>query len=152
MKDTFNLILNSQNSTNRTGSLNSYTYFINWSSVLPEMNKTLPQTFNVTWTLKTINTSTNQTQSALVDVNFGQTNTCTQENQPSTIIGYIYPVPVQQSSTTWNYYLTATPYDNLVTTISYPVNNFITVKFSDFNSGTAFTMLNYVLILNFEAV
>ena len=52
MKDTFNLILNSQNSTNRTGSLNSYTYYINWSSVLPEMNKTTPQTFNVTWTLK----------------------------------------------------------------------------------------------------
>lgn len=154
MRETYSLILNSQNLTNLTN-INGQTqiqYYINWDAVLPYQMKDTPRQFYVmTWTLKSVNTATSLNQNAFVDIKFGQSNTC-EQNSTSSKVGFIYPNAVQQTSTTWTYFYQATAYDNLPTTIAYPTSNLITVTFSDFNSANAFNMINYVLILNFEPV
>ena len=57
MSETYSLILNSQNGTNKLsgGSLTTYyQYYVNWDSVLPKKY----QNFNVSFTLKSVNTAT----------------------------------------------------------------------------------------------
>jgi hypothetical protein len=153
-RETYSLILNSQNATNLTtiSGQTQIQYYINWNAVLPYQNKDTPREFYVmTWTLKSVNTATSLNQNAFVDIKFGQSNTC-EQSSTSSKVGFIYPNAVQQTSTTWTYFYQATAYDNLPTTIAYPSSNLLTVTFSDFNSANAFNMIHYVLILNFEAV
>jgi hypothetical protein len=153
-RETYSLILNSQNATNLT-TINGQTqiqYYINWNAVLPYQNKDTPRSsYVMSWTLKSVNTATSLNQNAFVDIKFGQSNTC-EQSSTSSKIGFIYPNAVQQTSTTWTYFYQATAYDNLPTTISYPSSNLLTVTFQDFNSANAFNMIHYVLILSFEAV
>lgn len=151
MTETFSLILNAQNANNKIagGSLTTYfQYYVNWDSVLPKKH----QTFNVSFTLKSVNTATQITVNALVSINFGQANISDQNNSSSTYLGIAYPVPVQQSSTTWNYFYNSTLNDNPPVTISYPVNQIITVRFTNFDLTTALTMYNYVLQIQFTPV
>jgi hypothetical protein len=149
--ESYSLIINSQNATNRdnsSGNINSYKYYINWDSVLPKKYST----FNVGFTLKSINTATNITVNALVNINFGQSNMSDQTNNPSQSLGIAYPVVVQQTAVAWNYYYNSTLNDNQPVTISYPVNQFITVSFTNFDLTTALTMYHYVLQLTFTPV
>jgi hypothetical protein len=153
-RETYSLILNSQNATNLTN-INGQTqiqYYINWDSVLPYQNKDTPRsTYIMTWTLKSVNTATSLNQNAFVDIKFGQSNTF-EQGSTSSKIGFIYPNAVQQTGASWTYFYQATAYDNLPTCISYPTSNLLTVTFQDFNSANAFAMIHYVLILNFQAV
>ena len=154
-KQTYSLILNSQNTSGLT-TINGQTqiqYYVNWSAVLPYKNKDTPRgSYIMTWTLKSITSTTALTANVLVDIKFGQSNACEQGGSTSSKVGVIYANEVQQTSTTWRYFYTASAIDNLPTTVSYPASNLITVTFQDFNSATAFTMIHYVLILSFEAV
>jgi hypothetical protein len=148
MSETYSLIINSQNTINRdisSGNINSYKYNINWSSVLPKKYSN----FNVGFTLKSVNTATNITVNALVSINFGQSNMSEQNNNPSSILGIAYPVVVQQTANSWNYFYNSTLNDNQPVTISYPVNQIITVTFTNFDLATALTMYHYVLQLTF---
>lgn len=149
--ESFSLILNSQNATNldnSSGEIASYKYYINWDSVLP----TRRQTYNVSFTLKSVNTNVQLTANGFIDINFGQTNIMDQSNNPVTKIGICYPVVIQQNAAAWNYYYNSTIIDNTPVTISYPSNKLITVLFTDFNSATAFTMYHYVLQLIFTPI
>jgi hypothetical protein len=153
MRETYSLILNSQNATNLTN-INGQTqiqYYVNWNTVLPYKNSTTPNYFLLTWNLKSVNTAGILNQNAFVSINFGENNTCEQDGTSSKI-GFIYPNQVQESGATWIYYYQAGLYDNPATTIAYPKNNLITVNFTDFNSATAFNMIHYVLTLNFEPI
>jgi hypothetical protein len=149
MSETYSLIINSQNATNRISNadLTKYQYYINWSSVLPKNY----QTYNVGFTLKSVNTATQITVNALVSINFGQTN-MSDQNGPSTYLGIAYPVVVQQSAVLWNYFYNSTLNDNQSVTISYPTNSILTVSFTNFDLTTALTMYNYVLQLTFTPV
>ena len=101
--ESYSLIINSQNAVNRdssSGNINSYKYFISWDSVLPKKYST----FDVGFTLKSVNTATNITVNALIGIDFGQTNLFDQTINQSRIIGITYPVPVQQTANTWNYF------------------------------------------------
>ncbi len=149
--ETFSLILNSQNVANRdnsSGSIASYKYYINWDAVLPTRN----QTYNVSFTLKSVNTAVQLTANGFVSINFGQTNAMDQSNNQVSILGICYPVVIQQNSTSWTYYYNSTLNDNTPTTISYPSNSIITVLFTNFNPAVAFTMYDYVLQLIFTPV
>ena len=142
--ESYSLILNSQNAINRDGTnINSYRYFINWSSVLPKKYGS----FNVSFSLKSVNVTTNLSVTALVNIDFGQTNNFDQTSNQSKFIGIVYPVAVEQASTIWNYYYNSTLNENQPITISYPTNNFITVQFRNIDLTTAFTMFHYVLQL-----
>jgi hypothetical protein len=146
--ESYSLIINSQNAVNRdssSGNINSYKYFINWDSVLPKKYST----FDVGFTLKSVNTATNITVNALVGIDFGQTNLFDQTINQSRIIGITYPVPVQQTANTWNYFYSSTLNDNQPVTISYPTNQMITVSFTNFDLTTPLTMYHYVLQLTF---
>ena len=148
MPKTRTLILNSQNIINRSGSnVNSYTYYINWDSILPKVDGSMPQTFNLTWTLKSVSTANVLSTNSVVSVNFGHTNSFDQTNSQSQIIGYIYPQIYGV-----NYYFTSSTFDNTKTVLTYPSTNFITVNFQDFSLSTPFVMYDYILILNFEAL
>jgi hypothetical protein len=150
MSDIYTLVLNSQNSTNRTGSnINSYTYYINWDVVLDRIH----QNYSVGFTLKSVNTSTSITVNGFVSINFGRSNCYEQSNSQTSKIGFFYPVCVQQTQTTFNYFFNATSNDNSPIEIAYPSNKFINVVFSDFNpSTTSFTMYDYVLELTFTPI
>ena len=147
--ESYSLILNSQNAINRDGTnINSYRYFINWSAVLPKKYGS----FNVSFTLKSLNVTTNLTINALINIDFGQTNNFDQSNNQSKFIGIVTPVAVQQASAVWNYHYISTLTENQPITISYPTNNFITVLFRNFDLTTAFTMYHYVLQLTFTPI
>jgi hypothetical protein len=149
--ESFSLILNSQNAANRdnsSGAIASYKYYINWDAVLPTRN----QTYNVSFTLKSVNTGNQLTANALVSINFGQTNIMDQSNNQVSILGICYPVVVQQAANAWNYYYNSTLNDNTPITISYPSNSIITVTFTNFDLATAFVMYHYVLQLIFTPV
>ena len=151
MSETYSLIINSQNAINRdtsSGNINSYKYYVNWDAVLPKKYSN----FNVGFTLKSVNTATNITVNALVNINFGQSNMFDQTNNQSQSLGIAYPVPVQQTANSWNYFYNSTLNDNQPVTISYPVNQIITVTFTNFDLATALTMYHYVLQLTFTPV
>ena len=138
--ESYSLILNSQNAINRDGTnINSYRYFINWSSVLPKKYGS----FNVSFTLKSVNVTTNLTINALVNIDFGQSNLFDQTSNQSKFIGIVYPVAVQQASAVWNYHYISTLTENQPITISYPTNNFITFNNSFYNVSLCITINIY---------
>jgi hypothetical protein len=146
--NTHALVINSQNTSNRSGAnVNSYTYYINWDSVLPRIDKDKAQTYNLIWTLKSVSTATVLSKNAIVSINFGRSNTFDQTNSQSSVIGYVFPQICGA-----NYYFTSSTFDNIKTVLTYPSSNFITITFSDFLTSTAFVMYDYVLILNFEPI
>ncbi len=149
--ESFSLILNSQNAINRdnsSGTIASYKYYINWDAVLPTRN----QTYNVSFTLKSVNTNNQLTANGLVSINLGQTNIMDQSNNQVSFLGICYPVVVQQNANAWNYYFNSTLNDNTPVTISYPSNRIITVSFTNIDLVTPFVMYHYVLQLIFTPV
>lgn len=149
--ESYSLLLNSQNAINRdnsSGNINSYKYYINWSAVLPKKYST----FNVSFTLKSVNVTTSLTINSLVSVDFGQSNLYDQSNNQSKILGFAYPVAVQQASAVWNYYYISTLAENHPVTISYPTNDIITVNFRNIDLTTAFVMYHYVIQLTFTPI
>ena len=91
--NTHALVINSQNTTNRSGAnVNSYTYYINWDSVLPQINKDKAQTFNLSWTLKSVSTATVLNKNAIVSINFGRSNTFDQTNSQCSVIYFSQPL------------------------------------------------------------
>lgn len=149
--ESYTLILNSQNEVNRdnsSGNINSYKYYINWSVVLPKKFAS----FNVSYTLKSINTLASITSNAFVSIDFGQTNKFDQTSNQSKILGITVPVAFYQTTTTMQYYYISTLTENFPVTISYPTNSFITVSFTNFDTVTPFVMYHYVIQLTFTPI
>jgi hypothetical protein len=149
--ENYTLLLNSQNAVNRdasSGNINSYYYYVNWDSVLPKHYSK----FEVSFRLKSITQATAITNNVILSVNFGHTNMNDQTGCPTSILGVIYPVVNNlTSSNQTNFYFNANKNDNFGITISYPTTNFIHVKFTDFDLADA-VMYNYVLQLNFVPI
>ena len=82
MSKTYTLLLNSANSVNRIGtSTSDYSYYINWHSLLPKsVNK-----FDVSFSLKSQMTTTQQTNIILLAINVGN-QTCFDQNSSQTQI------------------------------------------------------------------
>ena len=150
MSLTYNLLLNTQIQTSANKpTLYNVSYYINWDAISPRNF----QEFILVWTLKTVNTTTSINENLFVDINFGSTNAFEFTNQMTTKIGFVYPNVVQQDATHWSYFYQATIYDNPPVQITYPTNNFITVKFYKFDEVTApTTALDYVLELSFTPI
>ena len=148
-KDTYTLILNSQNATNAT-SINGQTqiqYYINWDSVIPyHMNAEKSQKYLLSFSLRTVGSVAALTENSFVEIIMGNTNS-NEQSGTSNIIGVISPHTNHQT----HYYI-ALPYDNMPVQIEHPSTPIITVNFLNLDKVTAFNMIHYVLVLTFEAV
>ena len=141
----YSLYLNSQITTNRTGSsIDNYTYTIDWSKVLPTKYKT----YTVTYKLisAAVFTGTIPGTGSLF-INFN-TKTIDQTNSQSSYVGIIEPWTYQQfSSSNFSWYLQSV--NNLPFTINYPTSSNLNIKMLSLDTTYAFTMQNYILQLNF---
>ena len=152
MKESYQLILNSQNSINRTGTLaTKFQYYVQWESVLPRFGNTKyeKQAYRLTWTLRGVHTINVLTENLFVSVDLGHSLTCDQSNNLTHKIGVIYPEYV---NTKYSY--KAGINDNCELTLNYPSDNLVNVSFQTFGASTTdyASMENYVLILNFEPI
>ena len=154
MKETYNLVLNSQITTNRIGTLTrSYQYMINWSSVLPKPHD-ISQKYSVRFSFITPS-SGSFGEVFLLSIDFNGSNLCDQTNSRNNYLGYVFPVMNPSATTSGSntvfYYSKASIIDNLPITIEYPNNNIITVSLVNSNSSypTNYFTNNYILNLEF---
>ena len=99
--------------------------------------------------------NTSYIQNIMCSVNFGYNTTYEQNNNPSSVLGCVYPYTYPLSNTgnisIFNY--NCTVMDNGPIQIGYPSNNVITVRFLQMNGTSAFTLMpNYQLQLYFEPI
>jgi hypothetical protein len=142
----YSLCLNSQNTTNRTGSsIDNYTYTIDWSKVLPTKYKT----YNVTYKLKSVAVYTGSISgTGAININFDNTKIINQGGTSCSVVGIVEPntyLVVSGSNYSWYY----ESVNNLPFTIFYPSTSSLNVKFTAFDLTSVFTMQNYILQLNF---
>jgi len=145
MKESYTLILNSLNDSNKINIDNqtSIQYYINWSSVIP-YNPDKKQKYKLSFSLRTEPNLGDISQPGLLEIIMGQTHSYEQSGT-SNIIGCIHPSKIDVE-----YYYISLPNDNMPVQVEYPSSSLITVNFLDFDKVTAFNMLHYVLILTFE--
>ena len=153
MKETYNLILNSHSSVNRSGSnKRSYQYFVNWNAVLPKPYD-ITQKFHVRFSFMTPSVGSFG-EVWLLSIDFGGSNTYDQLNSRSSYLGHVYPVTNTGATTSGTnsvfYYSKATPIDNLPICIEYPNNNNITVSLVNLNANYPAIYFNNDYILNLE--
>ena len=149
MKETYTLLLSSQNATNRIGTnKKSLQYNINWSAVLPN-SENINQKYLVRFILSSVYTNAGFNDIYSVNIDFGGANVYDQSSSRSTYLGLTYPVFISQTSN--YYYSMAKIHDNLPVTIHRPDNNMITVNLINIltSSGTTF---NYEYYLTLEFV
>lgn len=147
MKESYTLILNSLNATNRN-IINGDTtiqYYVNWESVLPYILDE-KQKYNLSFSLRTVSNVGALTESAFIEIIMGQTHS-NEQSGTSNIIGVISPHNVHN-----HHYLLALPYDNMPVQIEYPSSSLVTINFLSLDKTTAFNMVDYVLILTFEVI
>ena len=156
-KQTYNLILNSYSSVNRTGSnKRNYQYFVNWNAVLPNPHKT-GQRFEVRFSFITPAVST-VGEVFVLNIDFGGSNVYDQVNSRSTFLGFCLPYANQTSSTTGTnvayFYTKAFLNENLPITIEYPNNNNIMVSLTNLNGNypNIYFTNDYVLNLQFTPI
>jgi len=159
VQENFNIVFNSRgvNAIDKTN-LNAVKYFVNWGSILPKKFKK----FNTQFIFKSENTGIALTDNGFVNMDFGKVNVYDGYSNYQNL-GIVYPVAVQQTSTTFNYFYNSTNNDNNNFYMDYPVNQVITVNLKKFD-GTGMSMptgtpgaltansLNYVLILNLTGI
>ena len=151
MKETYTLLLSSQNATNRIGTnKRNLQYYVNWSAVLPKPDN-INQKFSVRFILTSpvITVGFNDVYSLNID--FGGSNVYDQSGSKNTYLGLVYPSFV--STFNQYYYTMAKLNDNLPITIEYPNNNLITVNLVNIlvSSGTTYNY-EYYLTLEFTPI
>ena len=147
MKESYTLILNSLNATNRN-IINGDTtiqYYVNWASVLPYIVDE-KQKYNLSFSLRTVSNVGALTESAFIEIIMGQTHS-NEQSGTSNIIGVISPLQIHNS-----HYLISLPNDNMPVQIEYPSSSLVTINFLSLDKTTAFNMVDYVLILTFEVI
>ena len=94
-KETYNLILNSQISTNRIGSnKRNYQYFINWNAILPNKYKK----FSVRFSFITISTSSFG-EVWTISIDFNTSNLYDNNSSRNNYLGSIFPILNNSAST-----------------------------------------------------
>ena len=157
MKETYTLLISSQNTVNRIGTTKrNHQYNINWNSVLPH-----PENINQKFLVKFSFLSTPQASLIAevysLNIDFGGSNMYDQSPSRNTYLGYLYPLANVSSGAAGTYttyaYSMAKASDNIPVTIEYPNNNLITVNIVNVNnaSGTTFTN-EYILTLEFTPI
>lgn len=148
MVRTFNLILNSQNSTNlnTTGGLGAYSYYINWNAILPSEIKK----FDVSYVFRSVQQSTTQaTALVLLGVTLGTQLNFDQGASQSNIIDAINPCSYVGTATQYNYISTG----DLGFCCTYPTNSNIVVNLLSPATLLPITSVgHYVLMLQFTEV
>ena len=133
-KETYTLVLNSQNATNRIGTVkNKYQYYVNWSSFLPKPEN-INQKYSVKFTCTTLSTASIPDIFSL-NIDFGGSNCYDQSNSKSTFMGLMYPI----GNNGTYYYIQSKYSDNGAVTIEYPNNNMITIGLNSIVNGSANT-------------
>ena len=160
-KESYNLILQSQITTNRIGTnKRNYQYMVNWSAVLPNPRK-INQKYSVKFTFVTP-VQASFAEMYYLNIDFGGSNVYSQTNSKINYLGNIIPTnnltnAVAQatgSTTQTSYFYAITRIDdNPGVTIEYPNNNIITVDIVNANlsSGTTFPY-EYILNLQFTPI
>ena len=147
MKETYTLLLSSQNATNRIGTNKwNLQYYINWNAVLPN-----PQNINPKFLVRFILSSTVITSGFndvySLNIDFGGSNMYDQNGSKNNYLGLVYPSFV--STFDRYFYTMAKLNDNLPVTIEYPNNSLITVNFINILASSG-TTCNYEYYLTLE--
>ena len=148
MKETYTLVLDTQNSTNRLGSNNySRQYNVNWSAILPKPEN-ISQKYQLRFTLTSLSTAS-LGDIFSVSIDFGGSNVYQQSNSKGTFLGLVYPI----GNNGTYYYFQSKACDNLPVTVEYPNNSLITVSINSIVSGSANTFgVHSVLVLEFTPI
>lgn len=156
MKETYCLLLSSQNATNRIGTTkNKLQFYVNWSAILPK-----PEDIRQKYSLKFVLSGISQGSFAeiySVNVDLGGANIYDQTGNRMTYLGLAYPNENHTASTagtdTVYFYLQSRTHDNLPVTVEYPNNNIITVNITNLNIGSGVTYGGeYNLVLEFTPI
>ena len=155
-KETYNLVLNSQISTNRIGSnKRNYQYYVNWNAILPNKYKR----FLVNFSFITL-VQSSFAEMYILYLDFNGTNVYSQSNSRNNYAGNLLPTNnltnavAQATGTTIQtsyFYIMTRLNDNPNFTIQYPNNNLITVDIVNANSSSG-TTFNYEYILNIQFI
>lgn len=148
MPDSYLVIFNSQgqNVLNAT-SLTSVIYNVNWTSFLPKKYKT----FKCNFIFKSLNANSILTDNGFVNINTGPINVFSGDQMTSNL-GIIYPVITNTTSGNLRSYYNSTNNDNNDFTMSYPINNQITLSLKTFAGADMGNMPHYTLILSLVGV
>lgn len=148
MRESFNLILQSANSSNIIGgtSTANYVYFVNWGSIIPE--KYRDRLFTVYSAFQSGIGSTTAGDCINVSVTLGNSHVKDQSGAYNPFVMSIYPL---FKSTVVNNWYSCTTNDNVPFTCNYPNNSNITVQLTNISNGAVPNpaVQNYTLQLSF---
>ncbi len=148
MKETYTLLLSSQNATNKIGTTKrNLQYYINWSSILPKPENP-SQKYSLKFVMTSLFTASGFNDIYSLNIDFGGSNVYEQTGSKSNYVGLVYPSFV--STFNQYYYAMAKNNDNLPIVVEYPNNNIITVNLINItvSSGTVYNY-DYYLTLEF---
>ena len=150
-KETYTLLISSQNATNRLGATKrNLQYYINWSSILPK-SEDPGQKYQLKFVMTSLFTAAGFNDIYSLNIDFGGSNVFEQTGSKSSYIGLVYPSFV--STFNQYYYAMAKNNDNLPIIVEYPNNSLITVNLvnSTVGSGTVYNY-EYLLTLQFTPI
>ena len=147
--ESYALLISSANSVNRTGtSTAEYTYFIDWSRVIPK--KYQHHNFEYSFVFRTDTTTTILTESILVSATVGFVSMYTQSGTQSSLLGAI--VPGQYVTTAGDrFYYQSNHSDDASSMCAYPTSTYLTVTVTNF-AGVAVAPPAYTLQLIFNPI
>ena len=119
-KEYYTLILNSTNSINRTGTAPTYSYYINWDTILP----TKYSKYSVNFCFNSFVVTTAFTELYTININFGTTSVYNQIPSQTQCLGFVHP-----------YSTSSTSYSDV--NIMYPTNRLITVTIASANLSSS---------------
>jgi hypothetical protein len=144
MKQYYTLVLNSTNSSNRTGTAPTYSYNINWDAIFPQNLR--DKKFAVSFVFSSLVVTTPFTEVYTVNINFGTTNVYNQTPSQSAFLGVLYSYMTNATA----YFAMANINDNSPVTICYPTNRIITVSIGNANlASSTVNITDYILTLQF---
>ena len=145
MKEYYTLVLNSTNSVNRTGTAPTYTYYINWDTILPSKYSK----YSVNFCFSSFVAGSIFTDLYTININFGTTSVYNQAPSQSQFLGFVHPYAIN----TIFCYAVSNLNDNSDVNIRYPTNRFITVTIANANlSLSSVNITDYILTLQFTPI
>lgn len=147
--ETFSLVLNSSNSTNRTGTLLAYVYQTDWARVIPPAYK--HRKFDVTWTFRSDLQATSLPETMLVYCDIGFVNCVDQSGAFSNLLGAIVPGQFLAAAAAYGY-SSDNDMNNRFSS-AYPSNQNVAVTLTDITNATVANYnVNYILQLFFTLI
>ena len=145
MKEYYTLVLNSTNSVNRTGTAPTYSYYINWDTILP----TKYSKYSVNFCFSSFVVTTPFTELYTVNIIFGTTSVYNQAPSQSQFLGFVHPYLASSTAC----YAVSNLNDNSDVNIRYPTNRLITVTIGNANlSSSTINITDYILTLQFTPI